>query len=68
MPGMSGQELYRKISEIKPEAAGRVVFITGDASDAGIQAFLDKNGLTCITKPFSRRTLEEKVSEILSRA
>ncbi len=30
MPGMSGQELYRRIQEIDEPLATRVVFITGD--------------------------------------
>ena len=66
MPGMGGQELYQKITEISPVAAGRVVFITGDTSDIELRVFLKKYNLPYITKPFSRKDLEQKVSEKLA--
>ncbi|AKG52761.1 sensory box sensor histidine kinase-response regulator [Dehalogenimonas sp. WBC-2] len=67
MPGMSGMELYEKISRRWPEMAGRVVFVTGDTSDRLTREYLASHKLSHIAKPFDRRALEEKVSNILAR-
>jgi FixJ family two-component response regulator len=61
MPGMGGMELYAKVLERHPGLAGRIIFITGDASDPLVRAFLGKNSLPHISKPFDRETLLEKV-------
>ncbi len=65
MPGMSGKELYSDIKAKWPEMARRVVFITGDVSDASTDEFLKEHGLPYISKPFEQDALLEKVSELL---
>jgi PAS domain S-box-containing protein len=62
MPGMSGMELYGKITEKHPELADKFIFITGDTSDTTTRAFLEQNKLSYITKPFDRETLLKKVN------
>ncbi|TFG45679.1 MAG: response regulator, partial [Dehalococcoidia bacterium] len=66
MPGMSGMELYSEISTRWPNLARRVIIITGDTSDAVTREYLDTLQIPSITKPFDRKTLEEKVNAILS--
>jgi len=64
MPRMSGAELAEKLWSIRPDL--RVIFMTGYAE------FSAKNGETMATdasvlqKPFSRRTLLERVREVIS--
>ncbi|MGI2336511.1 MAG: hybrid sensor histidine kinase/response regulator [Dehalogenimonas sp.] len=65
MPGMSGMELHKKISDQGPEQAGRIVFITGDTSDLTIRKYLEGHRIPYITKPFDLTTLEGKANEIL---
>ena len=57
MPGMGGMELFRHIEQGRPELADRVVFITGDATDTGIQTFLEQTRRPCLIKPFTVREL-----------
>ena len=41
MPGMSGMELYRALSELSPKMAARIVFLTGGAFTPEANVFLD---------------------------
>ncbi len=66
MPGMSGQDLYRKIQELKPEMSARVIFATGDVVGAGTQDFLERVGNPCLQKPFEIDTLRQIVNAALS--
>ncbi|MGI2335909.1 MAG: PAS domain S-box protein [Dehalogenimonas sp.] len=65
MPGMGGTELYKHILKEQPEMKDKVLFMTGDTSSQDVKSFLAQNQLPYLTKPFERRTLEEKVNEIL---
>jgi signal transduction histidine kinase/DNA-binding response OmpR family regulator len=65
MPGMSGMELYTAIIEKHPEMKGKIIFITGDTSDANTRDFLEQNQLPYITKPFDKETLIKQVNNLL---
>ncbi len=65
MPGMSGKELYTKITGKWPEMAHHVIFITGDVSDANTMKFLKEHNLPFITKPFDHSALRREINEIL---
>jgi CheY-like chemotaxis protein/two-component sensor histidine kinase len=65
MPGMSGMELYNKILEKHPELTGKILFITGDTSDATTRVFLEQNNLSYIAKPFDKDTFLNKVNALL---
>jgi CheY-like chemotaxis protein len=65
MPGMSGMELYARAIDKHPELAGKVIFMTGDSSDATTRTFLEHNQLKFLAKPFDIGTLLEKVNELL---
>ena len=64
MPGMSGMELYTKITKQHPELAKKIIFITGDTSDLNIRDYL-KHHVPYITKPFDRKTLLKQVNRLL---
>ncbi len=65
MPGLSGMELYRQVIDKYPELTNKFIFITGDSSDQNTRAFLRRNNLSYIAKPFEKTELMEKVKEIL---
>ena len=57
MPDMDGMALFKHMKQGRPELADRVVFITGDATDTGVQAFLEQTRRPCLIKPFTVREL-----------
>ena len=61
MPEMDGRTLYRRILKVKPEAASRFVFITGDTADPQTPLFAKNNRARLVTKPFTRRELLREV-------
>jgi DNA-binding NtrC family response regulator len=52
MPGLSGMDLYRELSERDPPLARRVVFLTGGAFTAAAREFLQRERVECVEKPF----------------
>lgn len=52
MPEIDGPGLYAALTG-HPQAPGRIAFITGDALDAELQAFLDRTGVPLLEKPFT---------------
>ncbi len=77
MAGFSGIELYRSFKEMFPQAATRVVFMTGDVMGEATKEFFERNKVPCVTKPFDvlelRRSLlarldsEKKPEEVIDR-
>ena len=65
MPGVSGIDIYNDIKSRRPELAGRFIFITADASDDNTKAFLDRNELPYIVKPFDIKILLKMVEGLL---
>ncbi|MDH7472627.1 MAG: GAF domain-containing protein [Anaerolineae bacterium] len=63
MPGLNGQELYRRLTEMKSPLAEAMIFTTGDLANPETQAFLTETGRPCLRKPF----LQEDVLAILGK-
>ena len=63
MPDLSGPALYRKLRESLPEAAERVVFITGDTADPATLEFLRYSGRPWLTKPFTEEEVWRTMAE-----
>jgi two-component system, NtrC family, sensor kinase len=53
MPGLSGTQLYDRIAQAAPEAARRLLFMTGDVVSDSFHDFLKHHSKTCLSKPFS---------------
>lgn len=53
MPELSGQELYGRICQIRPEMARRFIFITGDIDGEDTREFLDQSQCSYFMKPFN---------------
>jgi CheY-like chemotaxis protein len=63
MPGMNGIELVRRLHDVKPRLASRVIFMTGNMTAwAGELACVPHVG--CLEKPFG----EQAVRTLLERA
>ena len=67
MPGMSGQEVFRRIEESDRELAKRVIFITGDTISTVTQNFLSATENPVLTKPLDIELLMQQVRELLQR-
>ena len=65
MPGLDGMNLYRVLLERKPEAARRMLFMTGDVIKDSFQNFLKQNARTCLPKPFALREFHAAVAGII---
>jgi CheY-like chemotaxis protein len=65
MPGMSGIDLYSHIIENMPVLKGKIIIITGDVMGPDIKAFLTKNNLPYLVKPFDIKLLKVKINDII---
>lgn len=61
MPELSGQELYGRVCQIRPEMARRFVFITGDIDGEDTREFLDQSRCSYFMKPFNLERLTAAV-------
>jgi CheY-like chemotaxis protein len=67
MPGMSGFEFHRELTKIAPDLARRIVFVTGFAGSPEADAFLKREGVRCLEKPFQSQELREAVAAATRR-
>ena len=62
MPELSGQELYGRVCQIRPEMARRFIFITGDIDGQDTREFLDETRCSYFMKPFNLERLTSAVA------
>jgi CheY-like chemotaxis protein len=65
MPHLDGPGLYAELQRSHPALCARVVFVSGDALSADIQAFFQRTGARAISKPFSLREVRRVVHAAL---
>ena len=65
MPGMSGMELFRHIEASDQKAAEKVIFITGDTSDAQTHDFITGLKNPVVLKPFQLDDICRQVQKIV---
>ena len=65
MPGLSGPQLYHRIAQSNPEAAARLMFMTGDVVSDSFQQFLKQHTKRCLSKPFSVQELRYSIGTFL---
>jgi two-component system NtrC family sensor kinase len=62
MPGLDGIRLYRWLKLKDESLQKKFLFMTGEAFDAGIKEFLEKEGIPYVIKPFTTEELKEKLN------
>ena len=65
MPGMSGQEFYRRIEGYSNELARKVIFITGDTISPDTTDFVFSTGNPVVSKPLDMDVLRSQVLHCL---
>lgn len=68
MPGMDGIEFHRRLSLVLPEEAPRVVFITGGAMTARVEAFFRRVPNLLLEKPLDLDGLRALIERRSGRA
>ena len=66
MPGLSGPQLYDRLTSLAPDTASRTIFMTGDVVSDTFQKFLQQHAKTCLSKPFSVQEFRQAVSSFLA--
>jgi len=66
MPGMTGQELARRLQ--KEGSSLGVIYMSGYSENAAAEASEWDTSTRLLTKPFSRNTILRTVREVLSNA
>ncbi|OFW46336.1 MAG: hypothetical protein A3J29_17695 [Acidobacteria bacterium RIFCSPLOWO2_12_FULL_67_14b] len=67
MPELSGQELYGRVCQIRPEMARRFIFITGDIDGDDTREFLDQSRCSYFMKPFNLERLTAAVDMLTGK-
>ena len=68
MPGLNGQQVYEGLHQIDPQAAARIIFVTGDIVNESTHEFIEQRGNRYFSKPFSLDEVRIVVSEVLKAA
>lgn len=68
MPQVTGMEVHERLTQIAPDQAERMVFLTGGAFTPRARAFLDKMPGRVVDKPFDVTRLRAVASEWVARA
>ena len=67
MPGMSGVDLYRRLRQVRPEQADRLMFVSGALLNPGVDEFMQTLSNPKVDKPFDSAHLRSVVSSMLAR-
>lgn len=67
MPKMPGDMFYLAVKKTKPQLASRFLFITGNADNAKVEAFLKSIDALVIFKPVLTEELVRGISLVLKR-
>jgi signal transduction histidine kinase len=66
MPRVDGMTFYRALERDHPDAARRILFVTGDVAGTEAEQFLEETGCRWLAKPFRLRDLLRTAREILA--
>lgn len=67
MPGMTGMELFGRITSARPELASRFLFVSGSPNARGVREFLSRTTAPVVEKPWLDSDLRRSVSAMLRR-
>ncbi len=68
MPDMTGMELHERLAGEAPDAARRMIFLTGGAFTERARAFVDRGGVRVLEKPVDADLLREAVAAVATAA
>ena len=63
MPQLSGMAVHAELIKVRPEQAGRMIFLTGGAFTPEARAFLAAASIVHIEKPFDAQHLRDLVND-----
>ena len=66
MPDVDGPAFYYQLRAVRPELARRMVFVTGDITNADTRRFLDETCLRYLEKPFTIAQFQTVVQGVLA--
>ena len=66
MPGMNGEDLYRRVEHGWPHLAPRFVFVTGE-TPGGFQTRYGGRSVPVVTKPYSPERLRQVIEDVVAR-
>lgn len=64
MPGMDGEDCFRRIEALAPEMAGSVVFLTGGALTPKLQQFEKSQSARVTYKPITQESIDRIVASV----
>ncbi len=67
MPGMSGEDLYRRIEHGWPHLAPRIVFVTAAPPDNAFRAQYGGRPVPVLTKPYTPERLLQMIKSVVAR-
>jgi nitrogen-specific signal transduction histidine kinase/CheY-like chemotaxis protein len=67
MAGMSGTQVFEAAVAIRPELAGRFVFMSGDVLNPTLRDFAEVHSIGLLAKPFDLDSVGRTVRELVSR-
>ena len=65
MPRLDGTQFYRELETAQPDAARRVMFVTGDVAGTDAERFLEETGCRWLAKPFRLKDLLRAAREMV---
>jgi DNA-binding response OmpR family regulator len=68
MPHFSGRDLYRWLSTVRPDAAQRIVFASGDIDSAESRQFVLESRRPMLPKPFELAELDRIIDRLSPNA
>ena len=67
MPGLNGEQIYKRLRAINPSMSERMIFIIGDVVNNHAQQFLEAHQKVCLNKPFSLSEFRSAINTALAR-
>ena len=67
MPGLNGRQVFDWIRISRPDLSRRVISMTGDVINDGLQKFLDQEKIPCLNKPFALGDLRQTIKTMLAK-
>jgi DNA-binding NtrC family response regulator len=65
--GVDGADVYRWISEHRPDLTSRLLFITGDVANEETATILQRTGIPCVEKPFRVQQFISVIEKIMGK-